>query len=789
MATGKKRRWGRWLLPALLIGVLGAAGSGRPRAGWYSLFQNHLLQASVKVAMGRFSREMVDPAIDDGATFSYFARPSYQLGLRGEPFATQVIDGRLWTGAAEWTLLLGPDLAPHTQRIWTLLDGYLPCIQYSVKKGEVLYSVEAFQYWNHPDSETPVNYIRVTAKNPGVAPAPAVFAGSFAYGPADHRCQRMRQVKWNPGWRYEFKHSCARRDGKTIYVFKTKPDELLARAGQPYTGPFGNSNRETPVCASVYRRTLAPGESFTADFIFPHYPENPGTDLEIVGADYDEARSELKKYWNGWLAKATRIEVPEAKVTNAVRAYLIHSLMSQNIIDDNEVEQHVNRLQYNRFWLRDSSFFVSMYEMYNLPDVGHDLARHFFGYQRPDGNMVSQAGQYDGWGQSMWAFGYHTAMAGDADFARESFPYVERAVAWLDNALKKDQYGLMPPSGVLDNEQLIGRYTGHNFWALTGLGGAITVARAAGHPDAAERWTALRAAYQERFIRIMRQVAAANGGVMPPGVDVPGGIDWGNLLPVYPGNILDPQDPLVTVTFDHYRKEHMQEGIATYGQALHHYITQRVALTELARGNEERVLSDFYGMLMHTGAAHEGFEWSIIPWASRDYCLTVAGIQSCNFPPHGWYAANMNILTRYMLVREDGDTLRLCGALSPAWTRPGDKIGVENAATLFNPVSFSFEFAETSARFKLTSADRGRPPKAIALHVPFFLQVTAASANGQEMRREGDWLYFPGRCLSGAIPCEANLEFTRLPVRPWSYETVVNEFKAEYRRRWEESKR
>ena len=776
----------RIVVAITLLSLAGlAAVSGQPRAGWYTLFKNHLLQASVKVAMDRFSEKMVDPAIDDGGTFSYFVRPSFQLGLRGEQYATQVMDGRLWTGAAEWTLLLGPDLAPHTQRIWTLLDGYLPCIRYAKKKGDIEYTVEAFQFALTGDAGNPTNFIRVSAKNLGAAPAPAVFAGSFAYGPVDHRCQRMRQVKFSPSWRYDIAGSSARRDGKLIYAWKQKPDELLAAAGKKFSGPFGNSDRETPVCAAVYRRTLAPGESFSADFAFPHYPQDPAAEPALLAASFDERRAALKTYWEGWLAKATRIVVPEAKVTNAVRAYLIHSLMSQNVINDNEVEQHVNRLQYNRFWLRDSSFFISMYEMYGLPDVGHDLARHFYGYQRPDGNMVSQAGQYDGWGQSMWAFGYHAAMSGDTIFAREAFPHVERAVTWLDGALKNDKYGLMPPSGVLDNEQLIGRYTGHNFWAVIGLGGAIKVAEMSGHPEAAERWTALRAEYQDRFIKIMRAVAAQNGGVMPPGVDVPDGIDWGNLIPVYPGNILDPQDPLVTVTFDHYRKEHMQEGIATYGTCLHHYITQRVALTELARDNEERVLSDFYGMLLHTGAAHEGFEWSIKPWASRDYCMTVAGIQTCNFPPHGWYAANMNILTRYMLVREDGTTLRLCGALSPAWTKPGDKISVENAPTLFNPVSFSFEFAETGAHFKLQSGEAGRAPAAIALHVPFFLQVTSAKVAGQEMRREADWLYFPASCLNGKTDCEAEIVFARLPVKPWSYETVVNEYKAEYRRRYE----
>ena len=160
-------------LLVLAAGVAAVAADDLPRASAWGLLKNALLQKSVAVAMSRFSEKMVDPAIDDGGTFSYFVRPSFQLGLRGEQNATQVIDGRFWTGAAEWTLLLGPDLQPHTQRIWTLLEGYLPCIRYAVKQGDIEYTLEAFQFALSGEAKNPTNFIRVTAKNLGAAPAPA----------------------------------------------------------------------------------------------------------------------------------------------------------------------------------------------------------------------------------------------------------------------------------------------------------------------------------------------------------------------------------------------------------------------------------------------------------------------------------------------------------------------------------------------------------------------------------------------------------------------------------------
>jgi len=524
----------------------------------------------------------------------------------------------------------------------------------------------------------------------------------------------------------------------------------------------------------------------------PHYPADPELAEALSAASFEERLKAFESYWEAWLELGARFEVSEQKVMDATRSYVIHALMSQNVISGGsatgespplEVAQHVNRLQYNRFWLRDSAFFVSMFEKWGYPEVGRALCRHFFRYQQADGNFLSQRGQLDGWGQAMWALGSHVRYAGDEEFAREALPYVERAVAWLENALDNDAWGLMPPTDAFDNEMILGRYTGHNFWSLTGLAAGIDLARAAGRRDLADKWELLHRQYHQHFMARLRQVAQEREGRIPPGLDVPGGTDWGNLLMLYPDLQLDPFDPLVTNTMDYIRSERMAEGISMWQNSLHHYITERIAQTSLVRGEQELVINDFYGMLLHTGSCHEGFEWTIFPWNGRDYCVNLPGFQLCNFPPHGWYAVTLNLLLRNMLVREQGTELHLISAISPAWAKPGDVIRVKDAPTHFGEVSFTMSFDEKGALLAVGETG-GRPesqPEKIVVHLPYFVEVKAATLNGLPLALTGEAIE-----LSPQGELRLRLDWDRKPGLEKSYQSTVEWFKAEYRRRWEQ---
>lgn len=725
---------------------------------------------------------MIDPAIDEGSTiFSYFAKPTYHIGLPGQHLATEITpEGRLFNGSAELVFYTG-NLRPMDQRIYTLLDGWLPCVQYTVAEDGVDYKVDAFQYWLEGEySGPPVNFARVTAANTGKERQKASLALGYKFGGKDHRSQEMVTERFNRLWSYSFASNYALRSGKLVYYFDQAPGRKWQVEGVPYrSGRFFILDRWTVGSIVQYDFELAPGESRSFTFKLPQKPTEPDEQFlsKLAAADFESYLEMMKGFWTAEINQGMTISLAEPKVQNASRAALVHNIMCQEYPKPGEIRQTVNRFQYNKFWLRDGSFFAKMYALWGRMDDSQKLLRYFLNYQDQSGNFISQPGQLDGFGQSLHAFGEYIRLSGDQAFAKEILNPVKRGIAWFEGATAKDKYGLMPPTSAMDNEFIIGRYTGHNFWALAGIDGAIAVTEAAGDNGAAGEFSKFRASFAENLRVRVAEAAKRNHGVIPPGMDVPGGVDWGNLFEVYPSDFIPPDDPLVKATFAHYRKTHYREGVATYRRSMHHYVTERVAEMSVRQGNQEEALSDLYSMLVHTGSCHQGFEWTLFPGANRDYCPGVFGLGNCNYPPHGWYAALYNILLRNMLIREEGDTLHLLSVTSPEWVKPGDQITVSRAPTYFGNVSFKAEAQLESFKLSLSPEFRKTPQK-IVLHFPFFAQVSRVTADGREVS------FDPGQVLLPAGVSQVLVNWRLHPEPGYSYRVFADAYRKNYAQRY-----
>jgi len=775
------------LLLIITISVTGEAQSENPLK-LSPLYTAETLIANGISELGLFliTPPMIDPEIDEGSTiFSYFSKPTYQLGLPGEHFGTMVTpEGRLYTGSAElvfFTNAGGSGLKPIEQRIYTLLDGWIPCVQYQYNDHGLIYSVEAFQYWLEGEFKgTPVNFVRFSVKNPGKDKAKAGLAVGYKFGERDHRAPGMKQGKFNPFWTYSFGNNYAKRKDKLIYYFDEAPSARWSiDVGGEARGKFFVLEKWRISSMVEYEFELLPGEERSFSFKFPHYPQKDDAEniVKLGSADYDFYLEQLKNFWSKELNKGMSIYVAEPKVVNASKAALIHNIMSQDYPNEDEIKQSVNRFQYNAFWLRDGAFHARMYALLGRLDDSRKLLRHFLKYQDKSGNFLSQKGQLDGFGQSLWAFGEYVKISDDKKFAGEVLPAVKKAIDWFEKVTSEDEYGLMPPTNAMDNEFIIGRYTGHNLWALAGIDGAIAVAKSAGDEQAVREFQTLREEFARNLLIRISEASDRNNGRIPPGMDVPGGVDWGNLFEVYPDNFLPPDHPLVIKTFDYYRKHKMREGIATYRTAMHHYVTERVAEMAIRQGRQEYALNDFYSMLMHTGSCHQGFEWTIFPFTDRDYCAETPIGQSCNFPPHGWYAVFYNTLLRNMLVREWGNELHLLSVVSPEWTKPGDEIQVNNAPTYFGKVNLKAVSAKDRLTLYLKTEFRTQPDK-IVLHFPFFADVSKVLADGKAVEFKPDMVNLkPGTK-------QVEVFWQLKPAGKYSYQSFVNQYKESYARRY-----
>ncbi len=744
--------------------------------------------------------QMVPPSIDDPREpFSYFSRPTGEIGIMGAEAATEITpEGYLRTGFGELMFFEGPELTPISVRINTLEQGRLPIVHYEFADAGIRYRFTMFAAPLETGSDMPVNFVRIGIVNGTARPARAVLAAGMRYDSArsvsarhgDNRFDRpatgafagdYRQLgeDYSADWVYGFEANHFLRDGKALYFFAPGA-ELSLTPREFYNYPPEPGPRklsilpDTPAGIARYSLLLAPGEERTLDFKMPVVPpRDPAVIAAIDRSGFDQALAGVRAFWTQILDSGMQISLPEAKPVEVFDASLVYDLIAIDRIGPDTI-QTVNKLHYHSFYLRDTADIVHMYDITGHADVAREVLDFYAKSQRADGNFLSQEQQYDGWGEALWAYGQHYRITRDAGFAESVLPRIDRAVDWLIAARARDPLHIMPASNVQDNEMIPGHLTGYNFLALSGLRLCIEMAEETRHRELAAKWRAEYARYRSRFLRVLDRVTRSTGGYIPPALDGrSGGYDWGNLLGVVPEPTLDPQDPRVTATLRATRAKY-QEGIMTYadGRYLHHYLTIKNTLTEVVRGDQRDALGEFYALLLHTSAANAGFEFAIRPWGDRNF--------ADNLAPHGWFAAEYRTLLRNMLVREEGARLHLLSVLSPEWLGAGKTVSVRNAPTAFGLLGFTLEQPSASEAVLQLHAQFRSAPEWIAVHLPWYMRLDSARVDGRPIAAAHGVLSLPPTAR------ELRLKWTRTAETPASsFANAVADYRAEYARRYD----
>ncbi len=740
--------------------------------------------------------QMVKAAIDKpGEPFSYPACPTDEIAVQNAPMGTEITPaGYLYTGFGELMFSLGFPARPAWQRVRTLGKGYLPIFHYTYRDGTVRYDLTTFAapLSSQNGESRPVNFIRVIARDVGSENRTSYFSVAFRYtgagsepspcNLASHRFARpvipagpgnysQPGVAFDPHWVYGFKKNLATRSGKAVYEFSTAPRPALrltetsrySKPEQPRVSPG------TPILVTQYELHLQPGSSETLIFKMPVRPipvDDADAIQELESSGFDAVLGQTESLWEKRLRRGIQISLPEKEATNTFKAGLIYDMMARERVGKDYI-QTVNDLQYHAFWLRDGSHIMNAYDETGYLNLVRQSLPFFLKCQKPDGLFLSQSGQYDGWGQALWTLGRYYQFSSDRAFARSVFPAVVRAVHWLEQARRKDPLEIMPAANPHDDEfDVTAHVTGHNFWALAGLKEAIVLAKAVGAPAQVREFQQDYQDYHQVLFGLLDAVATKDGGAIPPGLDVPGGQDWGNMNVLYPEMLVPAGNPLVASTLRRVRKEY-GEGLMTYAGRLHDYTGFRNAETELIVGEPKRVVRGLYAELVHTESTHAGWEVGPIPWTTRDFGNDLA--------PHGWFAAEYVTLLRNMLVREQGDDLHLLSALSPDWTKPGDTIQVSNAPTLFGRMKMECKFSRSGMRMSLEPDFRQKPAH-IVVHLPWFVTVRSATVDGSSVEAHQHWLSLPPSSKEVEV-----LWTLPAPAPPMSYRSAVKALEREYR--------
>ena len=142
-------------------------------------------------------------------------------------------------------------------------------------------------------------------------------------------------------------------------------------------------------------------------------------------------------------------------------------------------------------------------------------------------------------------------------------------------------------------------------------------------------------------------------------------------------------------------------------EAIHPYIGAYTTMTDLARGEHQQVVEDFYWYLLHSTAAN-AFPEGIHYKQREAWSHTI---------PHVTGACNYAIMLRHMLVHEAGDQLHLFPAVPDWWLAEGNEIRIDQLPTHFGPISLLARGTSEGVSLQFSPPARERPT-GIALHLP-----------------------------------------------------------------------
>jgi hypothetical protein len=456
-------------------------------------------------------------------------------------------------------------------------------------------------------------------------------------------------------------------------------------------------------------KLLKPGESLEQAARYPFFPIKDPTTL--LQADYKIWLQRTIDYWNGMKQSIASIEVPEKKVTDALKAAHVCQVIANDL-----GEVHAGEGFYDEFYIRDGAYQVMELEESGMWETAKKSIELYLPRQREDGRFESQVGQFDANGQAVWVLWQYYKMSADRAFLERVYPAMRKAVDWTIRTLnetRNDQAfpGLLPKA-VADGESLMqgnNHIVGYDFWNLRGMLVTADAARILGKSGEAAELSKQADQYRTTIDAAMKKNGLEH---FPPTWEL-NGTHWGNTETLWPTPIYPKSDSRVTGLIDFLRKDfaggYIEGTIRWMGEpdAIHPYMGAYTTMADLSLGNDELVVQDFYWYLLHSTAAH-AFPEGIFYKKQTAWGNTI---------PHATGACNYAIMLRHMLVHEEGDELHLLKAVPDWWLADGQQIRIERLPTWFGNISVIITGTAKGVEVKFDGPDREKPAR-IILHLP-----------------------------------------------------------------------
>lgn len=518
---------------------------------------------------------------------------------------------------------------------------------------------------------------------------------------------------------------------------------LLAKAGDTPETPSATSSIGMAEGMLAYDTRLGGGTTAAYNFALPIMPAPP-TAATVTTLQHLDVPSLQRQVASEWQARLHHVQlsVADPRIRNAFYASLAYMFMAQQ-----GDEIYSGPLSEHAFWFRDAAYTTDALDKAGYAGTVRQMLQLIAASQLPNGRyppIIEPDGspqlplktEWDTQGEVIFALTDYARQNHALAFLHDVYPGIWAAARFQQSQITAQRqpalqgtpfYGILPAGE--SAEDLYSANWHHywdDFWGMAGFQEAANAARMLGFTNDVSWLTADENALRKATLASVEAVKAGDGGYVisnGPEDRTTTAMARSGTPSIWPVEVLDPTSDVVQHSFTTY----YIWGVKPYGGAYQHYNGHYWPYADVSLAHA------FYrlGMMQYT---EQILEWvlshqtapNLYAWA--EIVRPQTSTFSLGDMPHSWMAAEMILLIRDMLVREDGQAIDI-GPFPVTWLPAGGTVSISDFPTALGSQSYRLTRSADGSTLQLTLT--GTPPSGgYALRVPDSLAAQTYAING-----------------------------------------------------------
>ena len=471
---------------------------------------------------------------------------------------------------------------------------------------------------------------------------------------------------------------------------------------------------------------------------------------EVTTEWVEHAELEMQNYWKELEVFKKRFQIPDPQIMDMLRACGRNILQAREV-KDSGYEFQVGPTVYRGLWIVDGHFILEAAHMMGQRNAAYQGLDAVLRRAKADGSIQIMPDHTKETGIALATFVRQCELMNDDERLRELWPTMLKALVYIkrqnDEAeqlgVGYEAHGLFPPAFM--DGGIAGPFPEYStpLWILIGLKWAYESGKRLKLPEYdvfKSLYVKIRQALLAAIERDRRKTETGETyfpmNMQKRDYDKPQSATWSLAHAIYPGELFDLDDPVVTDFLSLLDSVDNKQGIPEetgwlHDQAVWAYSSMFYAQCWLYAGRADKAVDYLYACANHAAPSRV--------WREEQSLVASHANEYCGDMPHNWASAEFIRLVRHLLIFERDGNLEIFPGLPPEWLPvPQCDLVLEESPTRYGAVSISLKWIEEDVyEFSFFLSPDNKKPGQVVLH--WQGNVMGAEAN-LEKQNDGMWV-------------------------------------------------